>query len=199
MIGGASLALFTDETTNANNTFTTGSVKLVQERSSGDSYEGPMFYNGKTDSTGAFAYDQTNPYAPPGGEAIGGWTPGDCVIRSIGVKNKGTLDAKVTKIKAEINTNGEGAISGKEFDEFVKHMEITVKYSGQDKVLYKGSLSDLLDEYVNLSKPFILKAHGSTADLSFTAKLNRKTGNEVMGQTFVFNFTLYGEQLKNNP
>lgn len=196
VIGGASLAIFTDNKSNANNTFATGTIKLVQERSSGDSIKGPMFYNSKSDPNGAFPYDQSTPYAPPGGEAIGGWAPGDSATRSLNLSNVGTLDAKVTKVKAQVNSNGEGITEGKAFENFVKYMNIEVRF--QNRVIYKGSLEHLLDDYVDL-KPLILKANGGEANLTFTATLNKKAGNDIKGKTFIFDFTLFAEQLKNNP
>jgi len=56
LVGGATMAWFTDEATNVGNTFTAGTVDIVAHRGMGDPSLGPMFYTTFAEGT-----------VPPGG------------------------------------------------------------------------------------------------------------------------------------
>lgn len=196
-VGGATYAIFTSSATNTNNSFKAGTVILTQNRDQGDTktIPGPMFYSAASDPTGSFPYDTNkNRYQPPGGEAIGGWAPGDTARRAMNLYNKGTLDAKINKLKA--NVNSAGVTSGEAYDEFIDKMNIKVIYTGQ--TLYDGKLSGLLNEYVNI-QPILATPDGDPVNITFEANLSKEAGNKIQGQSFVFDFTFSAEQTKNNP
>ncbi len=152
--GGATYALFTDTASNTNNTFTTGTIKIEQDRDSGDTVPGPMFYSSASNTTnpkGDYPYDEYTGH-DLGGDIPGGWAPGDTVTRAMNIFNRGTLDAKVTKLKA--NVNSQGVKSGEAYDEFISNMNIKVVYDGTvDRTLYDGPLSNLLNGWVDIDIP----------------------------------------------
>lgn len=196
-VGGATYALFTSSATNTNNSFAAGTVILNQDRDQGDTVPGPMFYSSDSDPTGSFPYDTNkNPYQPPGGEAIGGWAPGDTVIRAMNIYNDGTLQVKINKLKA--NVNSAGVTSGDAYNEFIDKMNIKVMYPSTDIILYEGKLSGLLNGYVNVG-PILANPNGGPVNITFKANLSQDAGNIIQGQTFVFDFTFSAEQTKNNP
>jgi hypothetical protein len=196
--GAGTYALFTGSAKNINNTITSGVINLTQNRM-GDSIPGPMFYSATSDPTGKLPYDKSNPLQPPGGESMGGWAPGDVVVRAMNVSNNASnaIDAKVTKVKGTVNTAGLQP-GDPAFEHFVDHMKIKIQYTGQNKTLYDGSLRGLLNGYVNIPA-FAVYANGGSANITFTAYLDLEAGNIIQGKTFVFDFDLYAEQLKNNP
>lgn len=196
-VAGGTMALFTDNIVNANNHFQAGTVILGHERNMGDTVPGPVFYSAASDPTGKFPYDTTlNPYAPPGAEALGGWAPGDKATRAMYLINEGTLDIKITQLKA--NVNPAGLTSGPAYEEFIEKMNIKVLYPAANIVLYDGSLEGLLNGYVNI--PTILAvADGGDVNITFEAALDISGSNQLQGDTFVFDFTFHAEQLRNNP
>ncbi|MDN3016815.1 TasA family protein [Paenibacillus sp. BSR1-1] len=194
--GGATYAIFTDSATNNNNNFTSGTIDLDQTRDLGDTIPGPMFYSSTSDPTGKYPYDKSGvPLAPPGSDAVGGWAPGDHVLRAMNLFNKGSLDAKVTKLKADISTGATN--SGVGYNQFINKMNIKIMYPAQNRVLYNGPLSGLLNGWVNISAPFAIYP-GGPANITFEATLDESADNDIMGQTFVFDFSFYAEQLRNN-
>ncbi|KRE51287.1 hypothetical protein [Paenibacillus sp. Soil522] len=197
-IGAGTYAIFTSSAQNINNTFASGIINLTQERNMGDSIPGPMFYSSSSDPSGKFPYDKSNPLQPPGGESIGGWAPGDTVIRAMNIYNNASnaIDAKVTKVKANVNTNGLQPGSPA-YEHFVDNMKIKIQYPAQNKTIYDGYLRGLLNGYVNIPA-FAVYANGGAANITFTAQLDLDTGNVIQGQTFVFDFEFFAEQLKNN-
>lgn len=194
--GGATYAIFTSTASNTNNSFKAGTVILDQSRDQGDSktIPGPMFYSASSDPTGGYPYDTNkNPFGKPGGEAIGGWAPGDTATRAMNLYNHGTLAIKINKLKAEVNYAG--VTSGEAYDEFIKYMNIKVIYLNTP--IYDGPLSKLLEGYVNT--PDITAAPDcDPVNITFVASLSKDAGNKIQGQSFVFDFTFYGEQAKNN-
>jgi predicted ribosomally synthesized peptide with SipW-like signal peptide len=196
-VGGATYALFSDSATNGNNNFTAGTVIIDQDRDMGDNIPGPMFYSASSDPTGAYPYDtNTNSYAPPGGEAFGGWAPGDTVTRAMNIYNRGTLTVKVTKLRA--NVNSAGVTSGAAYEEFISKMNVKVLYPAQNKTLYNGPLSGLLNGDKDIPV-FLIQTNGGAANITFEAHLDNSAGNVIQGKKFVFDFTFTAEQLRNNP
>lgn len=195
--GGATYALFTDSASNTTNTFTSGTIILDQTRDLGDTIPGPMFYSSASDPTGKYPYDKSGvPLAPPGSESIGGWAPGDTALRAMNLYNKGTLDAKVTQLKASVSAGATD--SGDAYTQFIQKMNIKVMYPAQNKVLYDGPLSGLLNGWVNVPAFLIAADPSGPANITFEAKLDKLAGNELQGKTFVFDFSLYAEQFRNN-
>jgi predicted ribosomally synthesized peptide with SipW-like signal peptide len=203
--GGATYALFTDSAQNTNNMFTAGTINLEQNRDLGDTIPGPMFYTAASDPTGSYPYDQSGvQYAPPGSEAIGGWAPGDRVVRAMDLYNTGTLQAKVTKLQASVNPAG--VMSGTAYNQFIDKMNIKVMYPAQTRVLYDGPLSGLLNGWVTIVNPttgaphpLIANAGGGSLNITFEAYLDSSADNTIMGEDFVFDFSFYAEQMRNNP
>lgn len=193
-IGGATYAIFTDSATNSGNTIAAGTINLTQDRDLGDRIPGPMFYTSTADSIGVFPTD-INTGRRYGGEAIGGWAPGDSVIRAMNIYNEGTLDANITKLKASVNSLG--LSSGDAYNEFIDKMHIKVKYPADNLVLYEGSLSGLLNGYVDIPEIFAA-AQGGALNITFEATLDRTANNDIQGENFVFDFEFYSEQDQNN-
>lgn len=199
IVGGATFALFTDGADSTENEFTAGTVVLEANRDLGDTIPGPMFYTSESDPTGTYPYDRPGvPHAPPGSEALGGWAPGDVVTRALDLYNRGTLDAKITRMRA--NVNDLGVTEGAAYEEFIEKMNITVLYPAQNRLLYEGPLSGLLtgDGWFTLETPLIARAGGGALNITFEAHLDLSAGNVVQGETFVFDFEFQAEQLRNN-
>lgn len=197
-VAGGTMALFTDNTVNANNHFQAGTVIIANDRNMGDTLPGPMFYSAASDPTGLYPYDTTlNPYRPPGGEALGGWAPGDKASRAMNVHNKGTLYVKLTQLKADVNPAG--ITSGPAYDEFIEKMHIKVLYPSTNIVLYDGSLEGLLNGYLNIPPILVAPYPSGPVNITFEAALDISGSNQLQGETFVFDFTFHAEQLRNNP
>lgn len=197
IIGGATYAIFTDSASSTNNNFTSGTINLDQTRDLGDTIPGPMFYSSTSDPTGSYPYDRAEvPLAPPGSDAVGGWAPGDTVLRAMNLLNSGTLDAKVTKLSANVSTGATN--SGAQYDQFIQKMNIKVMYPAQNKILYEGPLSGLLNGWVDIALPFRINSNGGPSNITFEATLDSSADNELQGTSFVFDFSFYAEQLRNN-
>lgn len=199
-VGGATYAWFTSSATNANNTFTAGTINLSQTRDLGDTIPGPMFYTSTSDPTGTYPYDVAGvPYAPPGSEGVGGLAPGDSMTRAMNLSNSGSLDAKVTKIWGSVNAAGlqPGDLA---FEEFAAKMNIKVLYpANNNQIMYDGPLNGLLNGQVTIPRPLIARAAPSgPLNITFTATLDPSASNLLQGKTFVFDFSFYAEQLRNN-
>lgn len=201
LVGGVTYALFTSSAANADNTFMAGTINLTQERDLGDEIPGPMFYTSTSDPTGSFPYDtnKNDPYQPPGGESIGGLAPGDSMTRAMNLYNNGAnaLDAKITKLQATVNPAG--TTSGDAYDEFISKLNVDVKVPSMNKTLYYGPLSGLLNGWVNISPAMVMRANGGAMNITFTVNLDQSANNDIQDETFVFDFSFYAEQLRNNP
>lgn len=208
-VGAGTFALFTDTATNEGNNIKAGTVIISEMRDMGDTFPGPMFYSAASDPTGSYPADaKTYPYPPPGYESPGGWAPGDIATRAMDLYNHGTLDVYVTHLKAEVHPEWIAPVSGEVFtseteglayDEFISNMNIKVQYPAQNKVLYNGPLSGLLNDYVDFV-PFLIKVQPSgPANITFEATLDNDTGNAIQGKNFIFDFTFKAEQSRNNP
>lgn len=197
IVGGATYALFTDSASNSNNTFAAGTINLDQNRDLGDTIPGPMFYSAASDPTGSYPYDQSGvPLSPPGSEAAGGWAPGDTVTRAMDLYNRGTLDAKVSRLQASVSAGATN--SGAAYDQFIDKMNIKVMYPALNRVLYDGPLSGLLNGWVDIATPLRANAGGGALNITFEASLDSSADNDLQGQNFIFDFSFYAEQLRNN-
>lgn len=216
-VGGTTYALFTGTTsTNDPEVFSSGTINLDAQRDHGDYTPGPMFYSNALDPDGLHPYD--NEEGNPSGEAIGGWAPGDVVQRTMILQNEGSLDAKVTGIKAtpresftqDTPFNGattvEGVTSGEAFETFIEKAHVLVSVPNQNLVLYEGSLSELItdeaESYESLANELLVQ--GSTPpfgpgplNVTFKVTLDRSVGNEIQGKNFIFDFGFYAEQVRN--
>ncbi|MGC7870032.1 TasA family protein [Desulfosporosinus sp. SYSU MS00001] len=204
LVGAGTYALFTNNATNTNNNFTAGTVILDQQRDLSDTVPGPMFYSANTDETGQYPYDtnKNDPNQPPGGEATGGWAPGDKATRAMNVYNRGTLKANLDQLKATVHSGATS--SGAAYDEFISKMNIKVLYPAGDKVLYDGPLSGLLNDYVNIPHVTLTPnpsnpSAASPANITFKATMDPSANNLIQGQSFVFDFTVHASQARNNP
>ncbi|ODA41470.1 TasA family protein [Desulfosporosinus sp. BG] len=205
LVGGSTYALFRSSATNTNNNFTAGTINLTQNRDQGDTIPGPMFYTNTSDPTGSFPYDTDKNigYQPPGGESFGGLAPGDSMTRAMNLFNNGpnALDAKVTKLKATVNPRG--LTSGRVYDQFTDKLNVLVQVPSVDKILYDGPLSGLLNGsdsgWTDISPALRMNKNGGPMNITFKVTLDPTANNDIQNQTFVFDFSFYAEQLRNNP
>jgi spore coat-associated protein N len=103
LVGGASYALFKSEATNTN--IATGGTLTLSSHRNDVPVEGPMFY--VNDSTAG------------GRMGTGVWAPLDSHSRAMYIKNTGTLDGKLTKLFAEVE-------SGVDAEKFAEQALVTV-------------------------------------------------------------------------
>lgn len=214
-IAGSTFALFSGSASNTGNSFTAGTLTMDVRRDNGDPVPGPMFYPDSLDPLAYHPYDQVD--TAPSGESIGGWAPGDVVVRDMYLINTGTLTAKLTGIRAKVrgaytqtttdsgrtasNTiNGETSTSNKAaYDEFVSKMNIKIVNGAV--VLYNGSLQGLVSNsgWVAPNSVAVVAADPLAAlNLQFTASLSKDAGNVIQGKNFIFDFEFMTEQKKNN-
>lgn len=204
LVGAGTYAMFTSNATNSNNTFTAGTVILDQQRDLSDTVPGPMFYSASSDPTGQYPYDtnKNDPNQPPGGEAIGGWAPGDDATRAMNIYNRGTLQANLDQLMATVH-NG-ATSSGDAYNEFIQKMNIKVMLPSANKTLYNGSLAGLLNGYVSIPHVTLMPNPSnpnlaSPANITFEATMDKSADNLIQGQSYVFDFTFHASQARNNP
>ncbi|CCQ96161.1 exported hypothetical protein [[Clostridium] ultunense Esp] len=214
-VGAGTFALFTSSVSSEGNHFTAGTIDLDEKRDHGDYVPGPMFYPDFLDPDGNHPYDVQD--IAPSGESIGGWAPGDTVQRTMILMNKGTLDAKVTGIKAtpreeytqHLRSGGSrtvnGLTSGPAYEEFIEKAHVLVSVPDQNLQLYDGSLADLIrsEGYHPVQNELILQ--GATPPLepgplniTFKVALDSSASNQLQGQNFIFDFSFFAEQARNN-
>jgi hypothetical protein len=190
--GGATYAIFTDYASYISSyQHTSGKINITKD---GD---GPMFYTSISHPGAPNPYNVVTNYTPSG-DALGGYAPGDTVIRTMDLHNEGNLGAVVTQIKAEVNNAG--LTSGIAYEEFIDMLNIKVTYdSGTgDMILYNGPLSGLLDGWVYLEQSFLIPRQATAEDITFEAHLDLQTSNEIQDKTFVFDFWFFTEQRRNH-
>jgi predicted ribosomally synthesized peptide with SipW-like signal peptide len=198
IIGLGTFALFTSQATSDTNQFTAGTLSIDAVEGY-DRINGPMFYT-STSHSGSIPYDVETLEAY-GGEALGGWAPGDTVTRFMEVENTGSLDAILKGLRAHVNAAG--LQPGHDaYEQFVRLMNITVTEGSEDgRVLYDGSLQDLVlsgDVWHDIEPPVAVNVDDVPVLLYFTASLDLSADNELQGHDFVFDFELYAEQKRNN-
>lgn len=197
-IGFGTFALFTSNAASDTNEIAAGTL-AIDAQEGYDRIQGPMFYT-STSHSGSIPYD-VETMEDYGGEALGGWAPGDTVTRFMEVVNTGSLDAIVKGLRAHVNAAG--LQPGDEaYEQFVRKMNLKVTEGSEDgRVLYDGALYDLLldgDEWYDLEPPVVVNVDDVPAVLYFTASLDLSADNDLQGHDFVFDFELYAEQKRNN-
>lgn len=215
-IGGSTYALFTDTITNEGNSATAGTVNINVMRDNGDPIPGPMFYPDSLDPLAYHPYDKTD--KKPSGESIGGWAPGDKVVRDMYLGNSGSITAKLAGIRVKVRdsytqttttdgltatntiSNGVTAISDPAaYNEFIDKMNFTI--SNGDVVIFQGKISELITGS-SWKKPLeeliIASAPSGPLNLKFTAELSKKAGNVVAGKNFIFDFEFTAVQNRNS-
>ncbi|QQE74839.1 SipW-dependent-type signal peptide-containing protein [Brevibacillus composti] len=210
-VGGVTFALFTDTAANEGNEFTAGTINLNAARNHGDYLQGPMFYSDFLDPDGNHPYDKTE--LRPSGEVIGGWAPGDKVKRTMILSNTGSLDAKLTGVKATVREsytqtlrNGRdtrtvtGEIAGAAYEEFIDKAHVKISNPDSDTLIFDGVLRDLIGEgYAGVVEELVLQSDPSgPLNITFEVTLDRSAGNELQGKNFIFDFGFYAEQVRNN-
>jgi hypothetical protein len=214
--GGATLAIFSGSAQNSGNVAHAGTIDLTAKRDHGDYTPGPMFYSDSLDPAGNHPYDKSK--ISPSGEALGAWAPGDIVKRTMILTNEGSLDAKLTGIKAtaraaytqNLLTGGSSTVtgftSGPAYDEFIQKANVTVALPDQSLTLYNGPLSGLISTgngYATLlNQPVLQGTFGGFGsgplNITFEVHLDNSASNEVQGKSFIFDFGFYSEQVRNN-
>lgn len=204
-IGAGTFALFTDTAVNADNFFRAGTIDLGTEPE-------PMYYTGESHPRNNWMqqYDLPQAVAPYGGEALGGWAPGDSIDREMVIKNSGTLDAIVKGVHARINLDATpGGVTGLDQDDsryqqFIDKMWVNISdRTGGGTNLYNGSLRDLLntDSGGNGGATFTTAQQftvGADRTIDFNVTMALDADNELQGLTWVFDFVFYAEQARNN-
>lgn len=178
--GGLTLALFSDQGPVADVEFMAGTLEIAADRDMGDGVPGPMFY-----------IDTAGGGADPNNHPTGLWAPGDEHHRILQVENVGTLDAKLTHIRATLQS-GSTLLADK------LNVTVTSDAAGTN-VVASGTLGDFL----NADQPFmpgpIEAMVTDVINLHFWVEFPLDAGNEYQGLSTVVTFTVYAEQLDNNP
>lgn len=214
--GLGTYALFTASNPSDTNTFQAGTVAINAIRDEGDTYPGPMFYSSTSDtnSSDKYAYDvpKAQSFYQYGGEAIGGWAPGDSASRTLEIISNGSLDTKLTNITASIPSSYKAAsgatITGvtaasigadaTAYNEFINDMNVTIKDSDSNTVLYNGSLKNLLDNTNHLSTPVELGENGSDTHLIFSVTLGTSAYSNIMNKNVIIDFSFNAQQVAHN-
>ncbi len=140
LVGGVTMALFTDTANNPNNTFSAGTVDIRADRDLGDPLPGPMFYTTLPEGQGFPS--QTAALNP-----TGLWQPGMAVIRLLDVRNMGSLQVRLHQVSAEITSiNGQPPMALPLLaTSFANNMNVLIHVNGfPGMVLYNGPLAGLL-------------------------------------------------------
>jgi predicted ribosomally synthesized peptide with SipW-like signal peptide len=220
MVSAGTFALLTDTEANEDNSITAGTIDLNVKRDHGDYVPGPMFYPDYLDPDGKHPYDVNE--VNPSGESIGGWAPGDTVTRTMIVTNEGSLDAKLTGLKATPresftqnlprHPDGSRTISGAQitgaaYEEFIQKANVLVSIPDESITLYNGPLSGLIfsnaDRYARLlEEPVLMGTTGlfepGPLNVTFKVTLDKTTGNNLQDKDFIFDFGFFAEQYDNN-
>jgi predicted ribosomally synthesized peptide with SipW-like signal peptide len=196
LVGGATMALFTDQAVNANNTFTAGTVDIGSFRATGDTIPGPMFYTTVSEGT----------VSAPGKRATGLWYPGRKVSRNLSVFNQGSLQVRLHRVSAEITSiNGDLPANNPALAaSFANNMHVKIFEVGVTPgVLYEGSLAALLDGEYCVHRPVIPAITPPfpppTSHLLFEVTMLTSAGNDLQGIRPVVSFSVHAVQTKNNP
>ncbi|MFZ5643570.1 MAG: hypothetical protein ACOY46_08275 [Bacillota bacterium] len=176
---GATLALFSSGTAANTNDFVAGTLEIDGTRDMGDGHPGPMFYINDDGGGTSPTYNET-----------GFWAPGDEFRRTLQLENVGTLDGKIIYARASL-------VSGSSDLANILEVKITTDQDGAE-VLASGTLSDFINGNMTFSSPVEI-APWDIANLYFWVKLPASAGNTYQSQSAVVSFTVYTEQLRNNP
>src|SRR5690606_19102825 len=143
LVGGASYALFTDTAVSENNTFTSGTLTLDTHRHDVP-IDGPMFYVGDNDD---------------GRMGTGIWAPLDSHSRTMFIENTGSLDAKLTKLYASVDSGGVGA------EDFAEQAYVSVLVYETGGVALDESIHKQLNEAASAYFENEINATGFLAEL----------------------------------
>lgn len=215
-VGGSTYALFTSSATNDGNTATAGTVNINVMRDNGDPVPGPMFYPDSLDPLAHHPYDKVD--TAPSGESIGGWAPGDVVVRDMYLGNSGSLTARLVGVRAKVResytqtttteegnttktvSNGVTATSDPAaYNEFIDKMNITIKNG--ETLVFQGKLSELITGTAwkkPVNELLIAASPSGPLNLNFKAELSKSAGNIIAGKNLIFDFEFTAVQNKNS-
>lgn len=176
--GGLTLALFSAQGGSVDSEFVAGTLDLAVDRDMGDGTPGPMFY-----------IDTAGGGVDPNDHPTGLWAPGDEHRRILQVENVGSLDAKVTRLRAFLQS-GDLYLAQK------LNVTVTTDPAGMD-VVAAGTLADFLNAD-QLFTPALEAAVGDVINLHFWVEFPLDADNTYQGLSTVVTFTVYAEQSKNN-
>jgi predicted ribosomally synthesized peptide with SipW-like signal peptide len=200
LVGGATFALFTDSATNSAKDFTAGTVTIGSVRDNGDTVPGPMFYT--TREQGMTTTGQ------PGKYPTGLWKPGDTNARVLVLYNKGSLEARLTRIKASVDPTASDIQPGSDaYREFINKMYVKITAPGMPSgtiEVYNGTLAELIGDGSAANGSMVLPVGtpdwpSPNVPLTFECHLDISAGNFLQGTNPVFGFVIVAEQDKNNP
>jgi len=190
---GTTLALFSDSVT-GDNDLLAGKLCLSSDRNDGEPVPGPMFY--VTAAQGATS-------APPfmdGQLPTGYWSPGDLHERTLTVFNPLTcssLHAWLTKVSATLKPGSDPMMADKLWVEVW-----TPSGPGPDVKVAEGWMSQFLAGPVPMTYPGGVKIPvflTGNRHMKFKVNFDLSADNSYQDRTLIVDFTVYGEQMKNNP
>lgn len=178
--GGLTLALFSAQSAPANAEFISGLLDIEAHRDMGDGIPGPMFY-----------IDAAGGGADPNNHPTGLWAPGDKNRRILQVENIGTLDAKLTHMRATLQ-------SGSMYLAQKMDVVVTTDVAGTN-VVAMGSLADFINGDMSFIGGAIAAPVGDVINLHFWVTFPLDADNSYQGLSTVVTFTVYAVQAANNP
>lgn len=178
--GGMTLALFSAQSAVSDSEFVSGTLAIEANRDMGDGIPGPMYY-----ITAAGGGTDPNQYP------TGLWAPGDSHHRILQVENVGSLDAKLTHMRASLES-GSMYLAGK------LDVVVTTDPAGTN-VVATGTLADFINADQMLVGGPIDAMVGDVINLHFWVSFPLDADNSYQGLSTVATFTVYAEQLSNNP
>lgn len=178
--GGLTLALFSDQGSVADVEFMAGTLEIAADRDMGDGVPGPMFY-----------IDTAGGGVDPNNHPTGLWAPGDEHHRILQVENTGTLDAKLTHLRASLQ-------SGSTYLAEKLNVTVTTDPAGA-VVVAQGTLADFLNADQSFMPSAIEAMVSDVINLHFWVEFPLDADNSYQGLSTVVTFTVYAEQLANNP
>lgn len=182
-VGGATMALFSAATPAADNQITAGTLALDAQRDQGDGVPGPMYYFDTSGGGGTPPNQYPTGYLAPG-------DGGEFLHRVLQVENVGSLDAKLTKIRGSLQ-------SGSKYLADKLELKVTTDPFGMD-VIATGTVGSFIDADQAIA-PAIEAYVGDVINLHFWVEFPLDADNSYQGLDAVVTFTVYGEQLANNP
>lgn len=178
--GGLTLALFSAQSAPASAEFVSGRLDIDAQRDMGDGIPGPMFY-----------IDAAGGGVDPNNHPTGLWAPGDKNRRILQVENVGTLDAKLTHMRATLQ-------SGSMYLAEKMDVVVTTDPAGTN-VVAMGSLADFINGNMSFIGGAIPATVGDVINLHFWVTFPLDADNSYQGLSTVVTFTVYAVQLANNP
>lgn len=199
LLGGTTMAIFTDVESNSGNIFVAGSVDIRADRNLGDPIPGPMFYTNIAEGTVEGAGSPHQPTLL--------WAPGDTHTRNLDVRNMGSLEVRLDQVSAQITS-----INGSPPEAFpgmaaswASKMKVKIYVAGfpQTKILYNGPLAVLLTgPQACIHQPVISPNIGlwpPMVQLVYEVSMDISAGNDLQGIVPIVSFSVFAEQTANNP